>query len=215
MQTGRRTAWVVGALVGTSACSSSQVTPLGPVPAGVTVDLQGSTYQVGGTTEDEILRQMNALGPGGSWFRYNWRIGWNYRYDEVEEPSIVPGAASATVCEMKNVQLTLTFTRTLPRWEPGDSAPEDLILKWEGFTRAVRIHGEGHRDIVIDATRELLRELKDLETSNCSFMEREARSVYDRTIERYRNRSREYVEETQWGRNQGANWPYRGGSTGV
>ena len=42
MQTGRCTLGVVCALVGTGACSSTQMTPLGPVPAGVTVELQGS-----------------------------------------------------------------------------------------------------------------------------------------------------------------------------
>lgn len=212
MKNGRCTLWVLGALIGASACASSQVTPMGPVPAGVRVDLLESSYQIGGTTEDELLQQMNALGPGNNWFEYRWWIDWTYRYDEVEQPSIVPGGSGGTVCETKDIQLTLRFSRTVPQWEPPDAAPEELILRWEGFVRAVRIHGEGHRDIVVDATREIMRRLGDLETSNCAFMEREARRLFDDLLERSRELDREYDQTTQRGRTQGATWPFRGGA---
>jgi len=201
---------VFATLVGLSGCASTQVTPLGPVPAGVIVDLQDTPYQIRGSTDEQILQQMNALGPGENWFTYRWRINWTYRYGEVEEPSIVPGGSRETVCETRDIQLTLHFSRRLPQWVPPDEAPEDLVLRWEGFLRAVRIHGEGHRDIVLNAVREIMRRLGELETSNCAFIQRDARRLVDDILERSRELDRDYDQETQTGRTQGVSWPFRG-----
>lgn len=196
--------WVLG-------CASGQATPLGPVPSEVTVDLQETRYPISGSTEEELRLQMDALGPGSGWYQHRWNIRWRYSYDEVEEASIISGASSETVCEITDIQLTLIFTKTLPEWDPPADASEDLVRNWEGFSLALQTHGEGHRDIVVEATREIIRRLKDLETPNCAFMQREARRLVDDILERSRERDREYDRETERGRTQGVVWPFRGG----
>lgn len=193
------------ALVVAAACASRQLTPLGPVPQGVTVDLQDQTYPVGGSSVDEIRRQMAALGPGDSWYRYSWRVQWTYRPATVEQPSLT--GSSATVCGTRDVALTLIFTRILPRWESPESAPPELVEQWETFMQAVRLHGEGHRDIAVAATREIVTRLRDLETTNCAFMEREARRLVDDILERHTEMNREYERTTEGGRTQGVAWP--------
>ena len=54
----------------------------------------------------------------------------------------------------------------------------------------MRLHGEGHRDIALQAIREILRQLRELETPNCAFIQREAREIADVLIERANERNR-------------------------
>lgn len=204
-----RIAFVTSPLLLATGCSSGQVTPLGPVPSEVTVDLQEQYYDVGGTTPQEILTHLRARAPDNRWFSHRWFIRWRYGYGEVEASSLDPGASSETVCKANNVRLTLEFERQLPRWTARESAPPELATDWDEFMRAVRIHGEGHRDIAVQATRDIVRQLRDLETQNCAFIQREARALVDLIIERANERDREYHAETEAGATQGVRWPRR------
>ena len=87
----------------------------------------------------------------------------------------------------------------------------ELVADWEKFIRAVKIHGEGHRDLAGDAVREVVARLSRLETPDCAFMEREARDLVDGILEDFREKDREYDRTTQTGRTQGAVWPPRRG----
>ena len=203
----RKRSLTLAATIVLAACSSAQQeTALGPVPPGVIVDLQDRTYPVDGLSTDEIELQLRTSSPVGRAFRYQWRLNWSYRYGEVEIPSILTEGGE-TVCRLNNIQLNLHFERTLPEWAPREPVDDPLRAQWGRYIRSVRLHGEGHRDIALQAIREILRQLRELETPNCAFIQREAREIADVLIERANERNRAYELETEGGRTQGAVWP--------
>jgi len=205
-----RTLLLLGLAALVSSCSSTQVTPLGPVPMEVTVDLQEAPYRVVATNAADLREEMDRLGPGSAWFRYRWRINWTYRYGAVDQPSINPAVSAETVCKLSDIKLTLRFTRTLPEWASRGSSTDALVTEWDDFMYAVRVHGEGHRDIAVAGAREIIRLLKDLQTPNCAFIQREARAIVEERIDEANKKDSAYHEATGGGREQGVRWPRSG-----
>lgn len=193
------------------ACGSGQqLTPLGPVPRGVVVDLQETTYSIAAATSSDLLTGLRASPLRGRWYEYRWRLDWRYGYGPIEQSSIRPGSAQEPRCETRDVELRLTFTQTVPEWVPPEDADPALQARWREFMDAIRLHGEGHRDVAMDAVREISTRLRDLETEDCAFMQREARALVDRILERHTEADRAYHDRTEGGRTQGAVWPPRG-----
>jgi predicted secreted Zn-dependent protease len=108
---------------------------------------------------------------------------------------------------VRDLRVTLEFTTTVPQWEPPESASPRLVAQWDLFFAALKVHGEGHRDLAGDAVVEIVDRLKRLETEDCAFIQREARDLVARIIEEHREREREYDLATDRGRKQGAVWP--------
>ena len=192
--------------MGVAACGASQLTPIGLVPAGITVDLLERNYLVSGDNAQEMGRSMRSNGPvsGGRRFSAvnNWRLSYRYQF----------GRSRANRCEITDVQITLTVRVTMPEWERPATAPAELVAAWEDYERALRLHEEGHRDWAIRGARELLSRLRSFKTETCAFMERDARGLADGIIERFSRQNREYDEETDHGRTQGAVWAAGAGS---
>ncbi|UCC24446.1 MAG: DUF922 domain-containing protein [Gemmatimonadales bacterium] len=200
-----------------SACTSSrQLTPLGEVPQRVSVDVQETNYTIVGSTDRDLLEGMRIGGPGSGWFRFQWNMRWAYDQTVLQQSSITRGRVSQNRCGINAIRITLTFRSTVPEWEPPADVDPQLVAQWQTFTDAIRLHGEGHRDVALDAVRKIHRELELLETEdtqNCTFLQREARNVVDEIWEEHRQIDRAYHDDTQGGRSQGVVWPPR--STGT
>lgn len=197
-------------LLALGACSTGggELTPLGPVPREVTVEFVDADYTVQGSTEDELLAAMRIGGPGNGWYGFTWESRYTWRHGPIEQASINPGVATEPRCEIKEVSIRLRFRRSIPRWKPPEDVDPELVAKWEVFDRAVRLHGEGHRDIAVGYTQEAIRRMRDLETEDCSLMRSEARALMDRIHDQYVQRNREYEAEQ---REAGAvRWPETG-----
>ena len=143
-------------LAGCAAQRPEQQTPLGPVPPGVVVDLQESNYTIVASTPEDLLAGLRAS-PGGQWFQHRWHLYWRYSYGPVERPSPRPGSVTDPPCGIRDPRLTLTFTQIVPVWEAPAEADPALVEAWDTFTDAIRLHGEGHRDVAVDAIREISR----------------------------------------------------------
>ena len=195
-------------LLSVAACGgASQLTPIGLVPAGITVDLLERNYVVAGDNAQEMGRSMRSNGPVSGGRRFSavnsWRLSYQYRF----------GRSRANRCELSDVRITLNVRVTMPEWERPTTAPAELVTDWEDYERALRLHEEGHRDWAIRGARELLSRLRSFKTETCVFMEREVRSLADGIIERFSRQNRDYDEETGHGRTQGAVWPVGGGAS--
>lgn len=202
------TAFVLAA----QACGSgSQLTPLGPVPTGTTVRLQEAHYTVRGATAGDLLTGMRTGGPGEAWYAFRWELLYGYQADAREGVGSQAHYAFQR-CGVRNVTVTLTFVRTLPQWEPPANAPASLIQEWAEFQDAIRIHGEGHRDVALDAVREIYSRLRTFATEDCSILRQDVKRLVEGIVERHKGRDREYEEETERGRAQGVFWP-RGAPT--
>lgn len=202
------------ALLVLTGCSSGggELTPLGPVPREVTVDFVDADYTIVGSTDEELLQAMRIGGPGNAWYGFTWEARWTWRHGPIQQASINPDAVNREPrCEVKEVEITLRFRRSIPRWTPPEGVDPGLVSRWEEFDRAVRLHGEGHRDIAVGYTREAVRRMQDLETEDCSLMRSEARALMERVHAQYVEENREYeraqreARAVQWpGASQGA-----------
>lgn len=204
----------VAALVMQACGSGGQLTPLGTVPTGTTVRLQEANYTIRGATAEDLLTGMRVGGPGENWFAFRWELRYGYQGEERE------GVGSAAVyhfprCGVRDFRIVLDFTRTVPEWDNPPEASEALVADWAAFQDAVRIHGEGHRDIALDAIREIFSRMRTFETEDCSVLRQDVQRVVEGIVDRHQQRSVDYDAETGHGRAQGALWPPRSGEGGA
>lgn len=184
------------------ACApSGHVTPLGRLPPDVHVTLQETEYPVTGGDEAAIGRSIDARGPRSSTGRplatfFRWGMESSYTWQATEGG-----------CAMREVEIRVTASVTMPRWEPPPGAPTPLVASWNRYVTALHVHEEGHRDHVLRAATELRRELMRLERDNCSFMLGDAEELHDRILREWKRVDMEYEIETENGRTQGAVWP--------
>jgi predicted secreted Zn-dependent protease len=160
------------------------------------IDESVTTYEIHGTTARELTQQMVTLGPpagDGRRFAANtrWTVRWTYPY-----------ARSARGCTTGPVRTHVTVKIVLPHWVP---VRPPLEAEWLRFSRALRSHEDGHRDIGVDAAREIAAALARLEPqSSCDALEKVADSLGERLLQEARNRDKLYDRETNHGQTQGA-----------
>jgi predicted secreted Zn-dependent protease len=96
------------------------------------------TYNITGSTAEELRGEMNRKGPHG-WHGYTeWNLSWNCR------------------------EITVVCTVTLPYWGAGESTP-DLLRKYRNYWNSLARHEQGHVDIVarmVEQCRERVRAME-------------------------------------------------------
>jgi predicted secreted Zn-dependent protease len=172
--------------------------PGGTVEAAVEVEETVERYDIAGTKAGQLKRAMKRLGPregGRRYFAYTeWELTWTYTLDEAESG-----------CRFASFDVRAAVTMTLPRWTPGDDASPELRERWDRFLSALETHERGHGRIATEAARSIEAAVATLEPSaTCDRLEREAEATAMEKVERYRLRERQYDEETNHGRTQGA-----------
>jgi len=167
---------------------------------GAAVDIEETLehYDISGSKAGQLKRAMKRLGPregGGRYVAYTeWILTWTYTFDERE-----------TECRFDSFDVRAAITMTLPRWDPGDDAPVELVERWERFIEALERHENGHARIALEAAASIDAAVSALgPRASCDELEREADATARDKVERYRHRERRYDEETNHGRAQGA-----------
>lgn len=168
----------------------------------VTINVTYNTYQVEGSTAEELREQLDQLGvmdESGEGFdgHTQWEIIWSYPYHQNE------GA-----CSTGQVEVNAEITIMLPEWAPPESAPEALISQWDEFVRALRAHEEEHQQISVEAAYQIYEALSNLPAYlTCEALEQAADELGESILENNRQREKEYDTETNHGRDQGARFP--------
>ena len=149
-------------------------------------------YDVTGESRREILSQIREGGPlslntgrrAVAMNRYNMRWRWQYN------PRAVGG------CEIDRATVQIEMTLVYPRWvtrEPRDSA---LAVWWTEMAARLKEHEEGHGIITLDASRQIVRELRGMRGGSCDALGLRASNRASQINQRLRERQREFDAST-------------------
>lgn len=163
-------------------------------------------YDVAGDSPGALWLSMRESGPPpaegiSALGRTDWNVTWRARWD------------GADICRVRNTDVRLQTTITLPRWNPAGTAPAALVAQWDAFLRALSIHEAGHAELGSEAARSVRRELERVTAPTCASMNSRAQEAVDRVLQEFRARNRLYDERTRHGATQGAVWPPRPSNT--
>jgi predicted secreted Zn-dependent protease len=160
-------------------------------------------YQIEGTRADQLVAQIEELGPtdpenqGGSFAGYaRAHFAW-----DVDES--VPLGAKRERCLIESVEIYLDVWITLPRWEPPASAPLALVEEWGRYVDRLRVHELGHKEIALRLANEAARTTKGL-VGPCGVVEETADERIARVLAREEALQRSYDRSTRHGVTQGA-----------
>ena len=158
------------------------------------------TYPVTGSRADEVLASMAAAAPSteGETFFGLTVTELSFRY--VRETT--PGA-----CTLRNVEIALAVTVSLPAWTPGPGTDYALRRDWARFDSSLRRHEDRHRALAERGAEAILRELDGLSAPTCGQADVEARRRAERVRIETDAAHRRYDDETGHGRTQGAVGP--------
>jgi predicted secreted Zn-dependent protease len=167
-------------------------------PVRTTVAVQ--TYPVTGSRAGEVLASMAAAAPSteGETFFGLTVTELSFRY--VRE-------ATARGCTLRDVEIALAVTFSLPEWTPGAGTEDALRRDWARFDSNLRRHEDRHRALAEAGAEAILRELDGLSAPTCGQADAEARRRAERVRIETDAAHRRYDDETGHGRTQGAVWP--------
>jgi len=159
----------------------------------ININIITNYYNIHGITENELRQQMNTLGPLKSNSRHDaytkWDIEWFKRCNE--PPS---------------VKIIVVFT--YPKWNKPNNLDSVLESKWSKYIEALKIHENGHRDIAVRTSEEIMDTLYNLPyTNNCNNQNKQVIDLGNKIIEKYRQKEIEYDKLTNHGMTQGAIFP--------
>ena len=160
-------------------------------------------HDVEGDTAAELLASLKRVSyakPNGDTFaaaNTKWRLRWNI--------SVQPTKAG---CTLESATTAIDIEMNLPRWTPPAGARPGLVKSWDTFTDAVRKHEDGHRDIAIDAVREVDRRLQGTRTArSCDALRKNLSRIAESVVREYRAKDDSYDVTTMHGRTQGVVFP--------
>ena len=145
-------------------------------------------YQVKGSTETELAKEIQTKGPDGYAGYTNWYIRWGW-----------PGFGHEE-CDLSKAWITAKVSVTMPEWDPPVGAPADLIKNWMEFTQALYKHEMGHVGNINKALP-LIQEA--IQSSDCIT----ADSAANYALDKLRGWDVKYDDNTDHGRTEGAVFP--------
>jgi predicted secreted Zn-dependent protease len=160
-------------------------------------------HDVEGDTAAELLASLKRVSyakPNGDTFaaaNTRWRLRWNV--------DVQPEHRS---CRLVSATTELEVEMNLPRWTPPAGARPGLVKSWDRFADAIRKHEDGHRDIAIDAVREVDRRLQGERTArSCDALRKNLSRIAESVVREYRGKDDSYDVTTMHGRTQGVVFP--------
>jgi len=157
-----------------------------------------TSYQVNGTTTQQLRDEMIRLGPednGKHYFANTvWQVKWHYNYQESDKQ-----------CQITSVQTNTTITYDLPAWPGYASANTELQQEWAVFQQHLRQHEQGHALLGKQAAIDIEIMLQHLSlASDCQTLETVANDKAAQIIRWYHDKDIAYDNETNHGISQGA-----------
>ena len=166
-----------------------------------TINIDTKYYAIYGLNSKELRKEMNAKSSikqyGNTFDAYtSWYVNWRFKWD-----------TNSSQCYMTNVTSTVDVNFTLPKWVNRDDSNSTLIRKWDQYHTALIDHENGHKDIGVNAAKEIESQLLKLSSSNCSSLERKANTLGKKILNEYIAIEKEYDKETNHGMNNGTKFP--------
>lgn len=187
------------------ACASSQpalvpaspaAAVASPAPPRLAIENSVQYYDIDGSSAGALRGQINRLGPreGGNPrdALTVWNLEWTYGQ-----------VRTGSDCVLRDVQLTLTLTTTLPRWKPPSDAPPRLLQSWRTYLGHVTLHEAAHRAVAEQNARDLMAALSALRTPTCDQVWEQASHAAEEIVAAGRAKNRAYDVATKHGQTQG------------
>lgn len=177
---------------------SRQPAAAGSSPGAVEVvpHLQEVTYEIYGTTADQLMRGIRAVGPTGvkgATAEHQGRLGYTLTF-----------RSTPLSCSVHGGRIDVHSTIKLPRWRHSSAASAGLREEWVKVLAALKVHEQGHRDILFAASRQLADSLGGLRSRTCDGLDAKVNEVAARLFAREEARQEQYDAETEHGIRQGA-----------
>ena len=150
-------------------------------------------YEIYGSTEGELRKQLNAIGPVDDKGQRNdastkWFVNWNW-----------PGYGTDN-CSLREAIIKVDVQVFFPHWTPVQAASPDLIAKWSRYTQVLALHEKGHVDNIIGNYMTVLAAIKG---ATCATAEAAAQAA----LVPIRQNDVNYDQATGHGATQGAIFP--------
>jgi len=164
--------------------------------AEVTESITEETYMADARNDNSLLAALNRASPireGGRVFHgyTRWHIDWRYWWN-----------ASPSGCSITTVKTRVTVGMTLPALTHANDA---LTRRFDTYSRALRLHEQGHVSIAQKAARDIDAGIQRLPAmASCSQLEQAANRLGHARLEAARAEEQRYDRETGHGRTQGA-----------
>lgn len=161
------------------------------------------TYPVSGETLDALARSLDAnalVDAHDPLNRYYALTNWNLTSRWTWQPTVAG-------CEVKNAQVTIDVTLTLPALASSDLAPE-VRQRWDTFIANTITHETGHVRLAFDGARSYQRDVGYLLPAvNCSIIETRLNDLFRKDLNAIDQANVDYDTATQHGTTQGAVFP--------
>ncbi|MEP9388275.1 DUF922 domain-containing protein [Mesorhizobium sp. KR9-304] len=140
-----------------------------------------SYFSVGGTTLEELERQLNERGPhvkstgrrhpGATRMQFNTRLGYTEKSGS---------------CRITEATVTVKAKVILPRWRQRGKADQDVRLIWDTLSDDIKRHEEQHVVIAQNHARELERKLVGLgRQKSCAIAAQKATATADKVLDKH------------------------------
>lgn len=154
-------------------------------------------YDITGMSETELRRQMDVNG-------YLWNDGkryagmtfWNVRW--MTYPRMIKES-----CAVDKIEATVDVNFRLPRWVNNSIASPNVQNWWTWYYAGLLKHENGHRDLGVEAAREVQRKIAEVQPhKTCKELYETANKVGNRVLEKYKQLERDYDARTKHGLEQ-------------
>jgi predicted secreted Zn-dependent protease len=171
-----------------------------PTQAAVGITERLERYTISGSTPSDLRSEMNSKGPRGNAGRVfdgytRWYVTWRYRYNNF-----------GNTCAITSVATSVTVTITLPDWDDEITADNNTRSKWSRFLAALESHERGHRQLGIDAAKEIDRAISGMR-GRCDALEARVNEARYAILNKHRQLELDYDRDTDHGATQGARFP--------
>lgn len=112
--------------------------------------------------------------------RYNMRWRWQYN------PRAVGG------CEIDRVSVQVEMTLVYPRWITSEPRDPALAAWWAETAARLKEHEEGHGIITLDASRQIVRELRGMRGGSCDALGLRANDRASQIYQQLRRRQQQF-----------------------
>ena len=159
-------------------------------------------YEIYGETAEALRHAMNVQGivwkNGNTYDAFtSWNVSWAFER-----------RFGRKGCTIESVRTVVKVTHRFPKWKDISYAPLDLQDKWNAYMKALKEHEDGHKDIAVQAAREIEVFLVDLAPfSSCEDLTIRANASAMQILEKYKKQEEAYDEATRFGVTQGAAFP--------
>jgi predicted secreted Zn-dependent protease len=127
----------------------------------------------------------------------SWKMKWDYGHNRAGE-----------TCSADSFTVTVNVRYHLPKWVKPADAPRELVEKWEGYTKNLMTHENGHRDRAVDAATELTKAVTELPPApTCAELDRSVNILSRAQMRKLDEEQLRYDKDTRHGAAQGALFP--------